>query len=258
LFDARNEKTSWLLQRAGWSADSFVSLKQLIDIPGEHFCDHWQRAALLDPPSLGALQHPPHETIALPQLHVSAEHTAELTIWLRRLGVVERPWILIQIGNKRTMRRGTVQRASNTKYWPEERWAEVLRGLRALHPSHALLLLGVRQESALNATVLALAGISDAYDLAPQMNVPRLMALARGAYGMVSVDTGPAHVAAAVGGRALTLFDSPEKLAMYAPRGPGASVRCLLGGSSAAPSLLGISATQVLQAWQELMDSSAH
>ena len=36
------------------------------------------------------------------------------------------PLILVQIGNKRTMRRGLRRLAVNNKYWPNERWAEVL------------------------------------------------------------------------------------------------------------------------------------
>lgn len=253
LFDAHTDKSRWLLRRAGWDADELALLPQLPDIPGEHFCDHWQRFALLDPPVLGGAHHPAPPHPAQPQLQVSAEIRAELSAWLRRLGIADRPWILVQVGNKRTMRRGARQRPSNTKYWPEERWAEVLQGLHALHADCALLLLGVRQETALNERIRSLASIPHVYNLAPQMTVTRLMALARGAVGMLSVDTGPAHVAAAVGARVLTLFDSVEKRAMYAPRGPGAIVRCLTVPFEGRPSLLGISPAQVLQTWGELM-----
>lgn len=253
LFDSRNERTRWLLRRAGWSMADFTELAQLADIRGEHFCDRWQRFALLDPPALGGAQHASAQQPAYPQLLVSAEQAAEASAWLQRLGVADRPCVLLQVGNKRTMRRGDVQRPSNTKYWPEERWAQVLQGLRTLHPDCALLLLGVPAESRLNQRILALARISDAYNLAPEMSVPRLMALAQRAIGMLSVDTGPAHVAAAVGGRVLTLFDSLEKQQMYAPRGPGAIVRCLVPPATAAPALLGISVSEVLEAWGTLL-----
>lgn len=253
LFDARNEKTRALLLRSGWSADDFAQLSQLADIRDEHFCDHWQRFALLDPPALGGAQHPGLRQPAYPQLRLSDEHSAELTVWLRGLRIAERPWVLIQVGNKRSMRRGAWQRASNTKYWPEERWAQVLQGLRALHPDCVLLLLGVPQEATLNERILALARVPDAFNLAPEMTVPRLMALAHQAVGMVSVDTGPAHVAAAFGRRVLTLFDSVQKQLMYAPRGPGAIVKCLVAPAGGAPALLGISVTEVLDAWRSLL-----
>jgi heptosyltransferase-2/heptosyltransferase-3 len=128
----------------------------------------------------------------------------------------------------------------------------LLCGLRELYPSHALLLLGVAPEAAMNDEILDLAGIGDARNLAREMSVPRLMALSEGALGMISVDTGPAHVAAALSCHVLALFDSPGKQAMYAPRGPGHSARCIVGGTDAAPSLLGITAEEVLKAWQEL------
>ncbi len=105
----------------------------------------------------------------------------------------------------------------------------------------------------MNEEILAMAGgFSNAINLAREMSVPRLMALSEGALGMISVDTGPAHVAAALGCPVLALFDSPDKQAMYAPRGPGRFARCVVGGTDAAPSLLGISAEAVLKAWQEM------
>ncbi len=253
LFDSRSDKTRWLLRRAGWSATDFAELTQLPDIRDEHFCDHWQRFALLDPPALGGKQHPGPQQPAYPRLQVSDAQTAEASDWLQRLGVADRPCVLLQVGNKRTMRPGAARRPSNTKYWPEERWAQVLQGLRTLHPDCALLLLGVRPEAALNGRILALARVAQAYNLAPEMTVPRLMALAQRAIGLVSVDTGPAHVAAALGGRVLTQFDSREKQLMYAPRGPGAIVMCLVAPAGAAPALLGISATEVLEAWGSLL-----
>jgi ADP-heptose:LPS heptosyltransferase len=253
MFDSRSDKTRRLLLRAGWSAAALAELTQLPDIRDEHFCDHWQRFALLDPPALGGLQHPGPQQPAYPQLRVSAEQTAEASGWLQRYGIADRPYVLLQVGNKRTMRAGAARRPSNTKYWPEERWAQVLQGLRALHPECALLLLGVRPEARLNERILALARVREAYNLAAEMTVPRLMALAQRATGMVSVDTGPAHVAAALGGRVLTLFDSREKQLMYAPRGPGAIVKCLVAPAGAAPALLGISVTEVLEAWSSLL-----
>lgn len=253
LFDARNDKTSWLLLQSGWSVQEFAQLCQLPDIRDEHFCDHWQRFALLDPPALGGTQHPGSRQPAYPQLRLSEQYTAELSTWVRRLGIAGRPWVLLQVGNKRSMRRGAWQRASNSKYWPEERWAQVLQGLRALHPECALLLLGVPQEAALNERILTLAQVRDAYNLAPEMTVPRLMGLAQQSTGMVSVDTGPAHVAAALGSRVLTLFDSLEKQLMYAPRGPGAIVKCLVAPAGGPPALLGISVDQVLDSWHSLL-----
>jgi heptosyltransferase-2/heptosyltransferase-3 len=113
-----------------------------------------------------------------------------------------------------------------------------------------LLLLGVANESDMNDEILAMAGIDNAHNLAREMSVVRLMALAERAVGLISVDTGPAHVAAALGCPVLVLFDSPAKRAMYAPRGPGAPTHCIVGGTDARPSMFDITPEAVLTAWQ--------
>ena len=104
----------------------------------------------------------------------------------------------------------------------------MLRGLRALHPDHAILLLGVPQESALNQDILRLAGITGAYNVVHELSISRLLGLAGRATGMVSVDTGPAHLAAAVGCTVVAIFGKTEPF-MYAPRGRTAVVECLVG-----------------------------
>lgn len=254
-FESHSESDRCLLKRAGWQDQHLLTLDQLPDIAGEHFCDHWRRFAQLDPvatdlPSATSL--PAQESPAYPQLTVSPEIRALSLPWLQSLGVQGHGYILVQPGNKRTMRRLDRRRASNTKYWPEEHWAAVLQGLRALHGEHALLLLGIGPEAQINDEILALARVGNAYNLAREMSVPRLMALCVAALGMISVDTGPAHVAAAVGCPVLTLFDSPAKRTMYTPRGPGAPVACLVGGSDVAPSMLGITPEAVLASWREM------
>jgi heptosyltransferase-2/heptosyltransferase-3 len=261
LFDAQIDKTRWLLARARWPAGDLVTLDRLPDIVGEHFCERWQRFVQLDPllsaaPS-GVASQPVLQTSAqtgaVPQLLVSAQSRTDLEAWLRRLGFAGRTFILVQVGNKRTMRRGALQRSSNTKYWPEERWAAVLRGLRALHPQHVLLLLGVPQEAELNEQILALAGVGEACSLAREMTVPRLMALCERAAGMISVDTGPAHVAAAVGCAALVLYTCPSTRQIYAARAHTAPVLYLIGGTDESPSLMGITPEQVVEGWRGMM-----
>ncbi|MGH8144422.1 MAG: glycosyltransferase family 9 protein, partial [Steroidobacteraceae bacterium] len=273
LFDAHIDKARRLLARAGWPAGEMVTLDRLPDVYGEPFCDRWRRFVQLDPPSgppLSSAAAQPalrasaqvatageglcgDRTGSVPQLQISAQSREDLDAWLRRLGLAGRAFILVQVGNKRTMRRGDRQRSSNTKYWPEERWAAVLRGLHASHPQHALLLLGVPQEEALNAQILALAGVGDAHSVAREMTVPRLMALSERAAGMISVDTGPAHVAAAVGCAALVLYTCPSTRQIYAARARGAPVRYLMGGTDERPSLMGITAEQVVEGWRGMM-----
>jgi ADP-heptose:LPS heptosyltransferase len=245
LADHDNRKTKWLLQRAGWLPAHWCHYEGLRDVPGPHFCDLFLRFAYRNPPILGGADLPLSARDAYGQLLVGDAQRRDLQQWLETKGLVNKPLVLIQVGNKRTMRRGLRKRASNTKYWPEENWAAVLRGLRELHPDHAILMLGVPQEAALNDEILQLAGIGNIFNVADELPIPRLIAVCATAIGMISVDTGPAHVAAAVGCRLVTLFgeNSPDN---YAPLGPRSKGECLTGVCDGKPSMLAITPASVL------------
>jgi ADP-heptose:LPS heptosyltransferase len=247
LCDLDNTKTCWLLQRAGWRAEDSCEIRRDFDTQ-IHFCDILQRFANRNPRAVATHAAVPATGNAHGQLHVTAAQRADLENWLRQHRWNDHALILIQPGNKRTMRRGSRQRLSNSKYWPEENWAQVLRGLRDRHPQDVILLLGVSQEAQLNDEILQLARVERAFNVAHDLPVPRLMALAQRARGMVSVDTGPAHVAAAVGCAVVTLFGKHSPT-LYAPRGPNARVHCLIGQHDGEQSMLGISTDPVLQAW---------
>lgn len=248
LCDLENGKTRWLLGRAGWKPGDSCEFRVDEGPAAPHLCEQFLQFSYRNPGVLGGGQVPHSADDAFGELVVSASQRGELDEWLHARGWQGRPLILVQPGNKRTMRRGSRQRASNSKYWPEARWAQVMRGLRARHPEHLILLLGVPAESSLNDEILQIAGIRDASNVAMDLPVPRLMALAERAFGAVSVDTGPAHVAAAVGCPVVTLFGKVRP-SMYAPRGRHARVTCLTGLHEGEPSILGITPEEVLAAW---------
>lgn len=249
LADHDNQKTKWLLQRAGWQPDYWCHYEGLRNVPGPHFCDLFLRFAYRNPPILGGADLPLTANDAHGQLLIGDPQRHDVQQWLEAKGLANKQLILIQVGNKRTMRRGFRRRASNTKYWLEENWASVLRGLRQMHPAHTILMLGVPQEAALNEEILQLANIKDVYNVATELPIPRLIALCAVASGMISVDTGPAHVAAAVGCPVVTLFGRSEPL-MYAPRGPNSHSSCLTGKYLGESSMLGIEVGDVMAAWQ--------
>ncbi len=251
LADHDNRKIKWLLQRAGWTEQHWCHYAGMQDVPGPHFCDMYLRFAYRNPPVLGGNDLPLTATDAYGQLQVSDAQRSELQQWLKDKGLAEQQLILIQVGNKRTMRRGLRKRASNTKYWPEQNWAEVLRGLRQLHPEHAILMLGVPQEAALNDEILQLAQISNAHNVANELPIPRLIALCERAIGMVSVDTGPAHVAAAVGCPVVTLFGKAEP-AIYIPRGNSKRSTAVIGKARGEDTIHAIKNEDVVYAWQKL------
>jgi heptosyltransferase-2/heptosyltransferase-3 len=185
-------------------------------------------------------------------LEVSDRQRIDLESWLNARGLAAAPLILVQIGNKRTMRRGLRRLAVNHKYWPNERWAEVLRQVRLQCAQHAIVLLGTGPEYALNAEVAALANIAGLFNVADDLPIPRLVALlARGA-GLITVDSGPAHAAAAVGCPLVVLFGKALP-SLYRPRGiAGADVRVLCGQIAGEPDMLGIEPRSVIEAWSSL------
>jgi ADP-heptose:LPS heptosyltransferase len=219
-------------------------------LDGEHLVDYWQRFARETPPAAGNARRPP-PAAADPQLRVPPQDLAALDAWLAARGLAGRQLLLIQPGNKRTMRRGLRRRPSNTKWWPESRWAAVLQGLREMHPKAAILMLGVPQEHDLNQQIIASAGVSDVHNLAAELPMQRLIALQSRASGLISVDTGPAHSAAAVGCPVVVLFGVADPVRIC-PRGGATPVRSLTGQDSDGPSILGISVDQVLAQWREL------
>jgi lipopolysaccharide heptosyltransferase I len=82
------------------------------------------------------------------------------------------------------------------KRWPPERLAAIATALRARHGLMSVVLWGPGEETLAEAVVAAADG---AAFVSPKATIADLVALARGAALMVSGDTGPTHIAAAVG-----------------------------------------------------------
>ena len=82
------------------------------------------------------------------------------------------------------------------KRWPPSRFAAVGAALRDRHRLTSVVLWGPGEQPLAEAVVAAAAGAAMA---SPATSIADLVALARGATLMVSGDTGPTHVAAAVG-----------------------------------------------------------
>lgn len=83
-----------------------------------------------------------------------------------------------------------------TKRWPPSRLGAVAVALRDRHALTSVVLWGPAEEALAREVVSASAG---AAMLSPRTSVADLVALARGASLFISGDTGPAHIAAALG-----------------------------------------------------------
>jgi ADP-heptose:LPS heptosyltransferase len=257
-----------LLARAGIPEELIVDVKNHPLLPGEHATEQWRRFAQIMPAAMAAPANAALPAAALRDaeswdaelaavtpgcyLEVGDLQRADLESWLQARRLSADPLILVQIGNKRTMRRGLRRLAVNNKYWPNERWAEVLRHVRRQCPNHAIVLLGTGPEYALNEEVAALANITRLYNAADDLPIPRLVALlARGA-GLITVDSGPAHAAAAVGCPLVVLFGKALPT-LYRPWGTaGADVKVLCGQVAGVADMLGIQTHSVIEAWSSL------
>ncbi len=105
--------------------------------------------------------------------------------------------------------------------WPNKRWppARLAVVARELHERHALMsvvLWGPGERPLAEAVV---AGAAGAAMLSPETSIADVVALARGAALMVSGDTGPTHIAAAVGTPLVAIFGPtrPERNGPWHP-----------------------------------------
>ena len=101
------------------------------------------------------------------------------------------------------------------KRWPAGRFAQ-LGGVLAAR-GMAPVVVGGTGDAALGAEVVA--GCAGAVDLVGRTDLPGLAAVLAGAAVVVGNDTGPMHLAAALGRRCVVLFSGESDPALTAPRG---------------------------------------
>ena len=249
-----DEKLVPLLAQAGMDERWVVRAKTVGTRDGEHLVDFSQRLARTVPP---ALQHVTANSLTDlddrdPNLRISATMQADVQDWLQAKGWHGKPLLLVQAGNRRTMRTGLRRRMStNTKWWPEDNWAAIIRMLAERHPDAVILLVGAPPEADLNDELLQRSGVAQAFNVARELPIPRLLALQARAAGMVTVDTGPAHTAAAVGCPLVVLFGVADPVRIR-PHGGSTPVEVLQAMHDGKPDMTAISVDAVVQAWQRL------
>ncbi|MDX1582439.1 MAG: glycosyltransferase family 9 protein [Thermoanaerobaculia bacterium] len=214
-------KVYWLIERGGIPDSMIVKQTELAPKPDEHDVEQMLRLARIDPPDAT----PPAEDRGrayMPRLHVSDAELEECAAWCRTVGVDPDRAVVVQPGNKRTMHGGWRRRPSNVKYWPEERWAEVidrildtddrLRVIINTTPSERPLVEDIRRQLSRDSMKRTVAGES---------SLRRLIAMISLAHSCISVDTGPAHIAGAVGCPVVVLFGetSPRSYRPWAEPG---------------------------------------
>jgi heptosyltransferase-2/heptosyltransferase-3 len=201
-----SSKSYRLLARAGITRANSINQLDLEPVANEHYCDKWLRLGNLSPDGFDA---PPLPAAARGcELFVSQQESEQCRDWLRARGVdTTAPLVCIQAGSRRTTRRGRASRASNSKYWHERNWGELVDALIERLPGAQVMLCGVPAEAEMCAAIEAsCAHAAGVHNLASDLPLRRLLALLSLAHSCVSVDTGPAHVAAALNCPLVVLF----------------------------------------------------
>ena len=189
---------------------------------------HGLRALLLH--ELGLAAVPVETVIVPPRLHELARHDA----WLAALGAgpaARRAWAVPEADRAaagRWLARAGLPAggfiachpggATALKHWPRAGFAAVLRetGLPVL------LLGGVEDRAALQAVADGLAGLPSAVMAGGPLEMPLTAALLAQARGWLANDSGPMHLAQALGVPGVGVFGGGGRFPAYTPWGPGA------------------------------------
>ena len=239
-----------LLSFSGTEPARCVFIAPESKIAPTHWVDRLVSFGRLTPAAFNAADYPwpaaPPPRCA-PLLTVSAAARAECAAWLERQGWGERTLILVQPGNRRTMRGRRLRiSAADDKAWPLERWAALLHSIHARLPQAVIVLCGAPRESLLLEWIAAAAQLPAV--AAAELPLPRLLALCARAHSMISVDTGPAHAAAALGLPLVVLFGAHSQQ-QWLPRSPTGSQVSGVGGPPQSNRLDQISVEAVFAAW---------
>lgn len=248
------EKIRWLLHRARIPDDHCVFANPDCMLrEGEHWIDRWQRFGAMTPAAFAGT--PPADAIDAPDdapcLVIRREDRADLHDWLHARGFDDAPLVLLQPGNKRTLKRGRAGQLGDDKQWPPANWVGVIRAVLARRPDAKIVLCGAPPEAALLHQIADASRSDRVFAAGDELPLRRLLALCEHAAAMISIDTGPAQAAAALGCPLIVLYGA-QPPSLWLPRSPIGSAVVALGGLPQRNRVDLISLDEVIAAWQGL------
>jgi len=245
-----------LLARAGVPGDYICDARAFEWSSEEGFADRYIRLGNESPPAFAGLL-PPARPASSRSAHLVLSDAArsEAGEWLAQRGLAGRPYIVVHPGSRHLARRTIRSRAGAEKYWPEDRWAQVLRSLSELRPEHSLLLTGTRAERKFNDAIASRLGLTQIKNVADELPTRTLLPVLERAHSMISVDTGPAHAAAALGTPTVALF-GPASPILFRPGGATTPAIAVTGRVDGVQSIQGITPEAVMAAWLGLIRST--
>jgi ADP-heptose:LPS heptosyltransferase len=220
----------------------------------EHLVDRLQRQGTRTPPAVQLADYPVPAAASVvgPRLYVLPAERSRCREWLQAQGWARRDLIIIQPGNHRSMgpRRNRWRRLNtDDKWWPLERWAALLERLHAENENAQILLRGSAEEVPMLEEIRAAARLARVAVVGTDLR--QLFALCEAAHSMISVDTGPAHAAAALSLPLVVLYGA-ESPSYWLPRSPYGSAVVSVGGPPVSTRADQVSVEQVFSAWREV------
>jgi ADP-heptose:LPS heptosyltransferase len=225
----------------------------------EHWIDRLLRFGSQTPPSV-AVPNPPADSRSnlqwAPSLHVLDPERTRCDEWLRANGWAGRPLILIQPGNFRSMsssRDRQDRMAADDKAWPVQRWAALFDLVHQRIPEALIMLCGASREGPMLRRVQAAVG--QPWVEVAELSLRELFALCESAHSMISIDTGPAHAAAALDVPLVVLYGA-EPPARWLPRSGSGSPVVSVGGPPTSMRVDEITVEQVFNSWEAITRQS--
>lgn len=196
-----DELSHMTLKRAGITADaSDLTVERRIN---EHVVDHMARmGGFIDEDG-----NVPDTYQRGTELRVSQEERHHLRTWMSRLGFGERDIVVIQPGFRKCMNQR--RRIQKGKFWSESNWIRLIREILNIAYDKRVIVIGSLAEKPLTSYIADRVNDHRVTDLAGE-NLRAIMAMLDGAHSMISLDTGPAHVAAALNCPLVVLFGKSD------------------------------------------------
>src|SRR5579875_1538273 len=145
----------------------------------------------------------------------------------------------------------TSRRGGDDKTWPLENWTSLIGAVLADDPATRIVLCGAPAEAAMLRAIAQAAGSERVFAAGDELPLRRLLALCERASAMISVDTGPAQAAAALGCPLVVLYGAQPPM-LWMPRGPARSAVIALGGLPQRGRVADIAPGEVIAAWRAL------
>ncbi|MBS0515775.1 MAG: lipopolysaccharide heptosyltransferase family protein [Proteobacteria bacterium] len=245
------KRIRWLLRFARVPRERCVFIRDLDLRADEHWVDQALRFGRTTPAAYREADYPwqADDLRAAPRLYLDADDRADAAAWLRARALADAPLVLLQPGNWH-VHRWWEPRNADPKFWPIDHWAALLRAMHATLPAANLVLCGAPVETAVCEAIANEAQLAAVKIATTDLPVRRLLGVLERAHSMVSVDTGPAHLAAAMGCPLVVLYGGkygPAKWDRRSPFGKPVVNLCVSPEPIAA-----IAPDRVIAAWRSL------